>query len=79
MQTEKGESRIAAEKVAGMFFGAPVQFKPRGALAVYQHGTRLTGDLVKIDESAVWLSGTTLCDELRIPFADLRSLIVLRH
>jgi hypothetical protein len=48
-------------------------------MAIYEDGTRLSGELVKVDAAALWLSGTAFGDELRLPIAGMRSLIVLRH
>ena len=67
------------ERVAGVTLGVLEDAKPRGFAAIYQDGARVTGDLVKIDEGAIWLSGTAVGEEVRLPIAGLRSLIVLRH
>jgi hypothetical protein len=79
VRTEKGEVRIAAAKVVSIYLGAPAEIEPRAVAAIYQDGTRLTGDLVKVDEEALWLSSDVIGERFRLPLAGLRSLAVLGH
>jgi hypothetical protein len=79
VRTETGESRVSAGGIAGLTLGVPEDAKPRSTAAIYQDGARLTGDLVKVDEQSIWLSGTVVGEEVRLPIAGLRSLIVMRH
>ena len=44
---DSGESRIAQDKISGVFLSLPGDDKPRAIRAVYQDGTRLSGDLKK--------------------------------
>ena len=47
MKGDSGESRIAEDKISGVFLSLPGDDKPRAIRAIYQDGTRLSGDLEK--------------------------------
>ena len=57
IKSESGESRIAQDTITGVFLSVPGDDKPRAIRAVYQDGTRLSGDLEKVENGSLVLQG----------------------
>ncbi len=70
----EGEARVAAAAIAGVFLSPPADEAPRAIRAVYQDGSRLSGDLVKVEGQAVVVAVPGFDAPLRLPVAGLRSL-----
>src|SRR5205807_1389860 len=75
---EEGESRVAEDRIAGVFLSVSNDDHPRTVRAVYQDGARLSGELLKVEKGALWLSLPGFKEPPRLPLAGLRSLVVLR-
>jgi peroxiredoxin len=75
---ESGESRVAEGRVSAVFLSPPSDDHPRELRAVAQDGTRLSGELLKVEKGALWLSVPGVVEPARIPVAALGSLLVLR-
>jgi peroxiredoxin len=71
------ETRIAPEKISSVFLSLPGDEKPQGLRAVYQNGSRYSGELQKVEKGALVLKVPGLADALRLPVAGLRSLVIL--
>ncbi len=78
MRSGTRETRLAAGRIdrislaEGEAVAATLRVDGRG-------GLRLSGELLKIDDQAVWLASPALLDPARLPLDSLRSLTVLRH
>ena len=82
---DDGEANVEAAKVATVFLSPPTAeptqparavFAPRAVRAVAQDGSRLSGDLVRVEGGAVELSVPGIEGTPRLPTKTLRSLIV---
>ena len=76
LKTEKGESRIAEDQVSSVFLSLTKDEAPRMIRAVYQDGSRLSGELAKVEGGAVRLKVPGVEESLKLPIAGLRSLVV---
>src|SRR5262245_41712228 len=79
LRTDPGESRVPESRAASVFLSLPRDESLRMIRAVYQDGSRLSGELVQVEESAVQLAVPGIKESLHLPLAGLRSLVVLRH
>jgi hypothetical protein len=52
---------------------------PRTIRAVYQDGSRVSGEVVKVEDGFLVMTVSGIQEPLRLPMAALRSLVVLRH
>jgi hypothetical protein len=78
-KTEKGETRAPENQVSSVVLSAPKDTAPRMIRAVSQDGSRISGDLVKVENGLVELIVPGIQEALRLPLVVLRSLVVLRH
>jgi hypothetical protein len=62
-----------------MFLSAPTADAPRMIRVVYQDGSRVSGELVNVEDRVPALTVPGIQEPLRLPLAGLRSLVVLRH
>lgn len=76
---ESGEQRIAEAKIAAMFLSPPKDEPDRSVLAVYQDGSRLGGDLVRVEGGGLRFSLPGVEGDPLLPIAGLRSLVVLKR
>ena len=74
-----GESRIARDKMSSVFLSLPAEEKPRSIRAVCLDGTRLSGDLLKVENGDIVLRVPAVDSSPRIPIAALRSLVLVEH
>jgi thiol-disulfide isomerase/thioredoxin len=74
-----GEQRIAADRVANVFLSSPSEEAPRAIRAVEQAGTRLSGELVKVEKGEVAMTVPGIREPIRLPVGMLRSLVVMQH
>jgi peroxiredoxin len=77
IQGESGQSRIAEDKISSAFLSLPDDEKPRSIRAVYQDGSRLSGELERIENGELRLTIPDVKEQLRLPTAGLLSLVVL--
>ncbi len=73
------ETRIAPHDVSSVFLSPPGEDEPRSIRAVYQDGSRLSGQLGKVENGSFLVTIPGLTEALRMPVAGLRSLVVLKH
>ncbi len=79
LKTEKGESRVPLAQVSSVSLSVPKGKAFRMIRAVYEDGTRVSGDLVRLEEGMLVLAVPGIADPARLPLAGLRSVAVLRH
>ena len=63
---------MAADEVAGAMLAAPVVLDPREFRAVCHDGSRLSGDLLKVEKGDVWLKARGIDGPVRVRASDLR-------
>ena len=73
------ESRISQDQIAGVFLSLPGTVKPRSMSAVYQDGSRYSGELEWVENRALKLRVPGIQEALRLPREGLRSLVSLRQ
>jgi thiol-disulfide isomerase/thioredoxin len=74
------ETRVPLTQVTRVFLARPREEEPaRGICVVTQDGVRLSGELLQVQEGAIWLSVPRVKEFPRVPLARLRTLAVLRH
>ncbi len=78
-KTDKGELRVPENQFSSVLFANPHDDAPRMIRAVYQDGSKLSGDLVKVEDDAVTLKVPGIGEPLRLPIAGLRCLALVRH
>jgi len=72
------ETRVPADQVDGVSL-SPLDGARRGGVrVVLQDGTRLTGELEKVERGKLWLSAAGVTEPAPLPAASLRSLVVLK-
>ena len=77
MKGDSGESRIGVDKVSSVFLSAPKDEAPRMIRAVYQDGSRVSGDLTRVEADSLGLKVPGVEEPLKLPIAGLRSLVTL--
>ena len=78
-KTETGESRVPEDKVTSVFLSLPKEEAPRLVRAVYQDGSRISGDLVKVEDGTLSFTVPGIKEPVRLPLAGIRAIVVLRH
>ena len=79
LRADSRESRIAADKISSVFLSLPGDEETRAIRVVYQDGSRLSGNLDKVEQGALLLTVPGVKESLRLPVGGLRSLVVLKH
>jgi hypothetical protein len=79
LKTEKSESRVPESEVSSVFLSITKEDEPRMLRAVYRDGSRVSGELVGVEEGVLVLTVPRIQEPARLPLAGLRSLVVLRH
>jgi peroxiredoxin len=79
MKGDSGESRIAQDKISGVFLSLPGDDKPRAVRAVYEDGTRLSGDLERVEKRLLVMKVPGFSLPAKLPMSGLRSLVMMRH
>ena len=79
LKTENGESRVPEGQVSSVFLSVTKEDAARMIRAVYRDGSRVSGELVGVEEGVLVLTVPGIQEPLRLPLAGLRSLVVLRH
>jgi peroxiredoxin len=74
LRGEAGESRVPLEKVATIALAPPKEEPPRNLTVTLADSSRLSGELVNVDEKSLWLSSPDLREPLTLPLAELQSL-----
>ena len=71
--------RVPENQVSALVFPVARAGSPRKMRAVYQDGSRVSGELVKVEDGVLAFTVPGIEETLRLPLAGLRSLVVLRH
>ncbi len=77
IKTDKGETRIGASQASSVFLSLPKDEPSRMIRVVYQDGSRVSGDLAKVEGGSLELKVPGIDESLALPIAGLRSLVVL--
>jgi thiol-disulfide isomerase/thioredoxin len=73
-----GERRVAEDQIGGVFLSQPGESPIREVAAVYQDGSRLGGDLLRVEEGSLRLRAPGIEEPLSLPVSGLRSIVMLR-
>ena len=76
---EKGETRVAAAKVASLFLSPPSDTPARTVRIVGRDGSRLSGNLAKVEGGNLWLEVPGWKEAAHIPVKELLSLVVTKQ
>jgi peroxiredoxin len=79
MKGDSGESRIGQDKISGVFLSLPGDDKPRAVRAIYQDGTRLSGDLERVEKGALVMNVPGISQPSKLSMSGLRSLVMMRR
>jgi thiol-disulfide isomerase/thioredoxin len=79
LKSENGESAVPASAVTSIFLSLPSEDRLRALRAVYLDGTRLSGELARVENGALVLEVPGVKSPLRLPIEGLRSLVFLRR
>jgi thiol-disulfide isomerase/thioredoxin len=71
------EQNISQERVQDVYFSQETTVAPRALRAMYRNGQRISGDLIKIENDAVWLRCPGIKDAVVVPIESLQSLVRL--
>ncbi len=77
LKTDKGESKIKEGEVSSVFLSLTRDQPPRMIRVVYQDGSRLSGDLVKVEGDALMIKVPGIEESPKLPIAGLRSLVMV--
>ncbi|MSR58160.1 MAG: TlpA family protein disulfide reductase [Planctomycetaceae bacterium] len=73
---EGARMRLAADRVDSVLLSAADVGPPEPVTATYQDAARFSGELVRVDDNAVWLSSPAFGNGLRLPRQGMRSVSV---
>lgn len=79
LKADGNEGRIAQNTINALFLSVPTDDKPRAIRAVYQDGTRLSGDLEKVEKGSLVLKVPAVSQAVKLPLAGLRSVVAIPH
>jgi thiol-disulfide isomerase/thioredoxin len=77
VRSDDTETRLPVDDVGSIVLSSPAGVQPRQIRAVFQDGVRLSGELMKVDGERVWLNCPSVAEPLRLPIAELHTLMVL--
>lgn len=77
VRTDSGETRVAEDKITALFLSPPTEEPARVCRAVFQDGSRLGGDLAKVEKGEWCLTRAGVKEALSLPQAGLRSIVVV--
>jgi peroxiredoxin len=79
INNDSRETRIAEKQISGVFLSLPTDERPRTVRAVYQDGTRLSGELERLENGSLVLKVAGIFETPRLPLAGLRSIVVMKQ
>ena len=79
ISADSRETRIAENQISGVFLSLPMDETPRAIRAVYQDGTRLSGELESLAKESLIMKVAGISETPRLPMAGLRSIVVLKR
>jgi thiol-disulfide isomerase/thioredoxin len=71
------ERRLAPDQLQDVFFSESVANAERTLSAVFLNDQRLSGDLLKVEDNAVWLKCPGIREPIRAPIESMRTLLGL--
>jgi thiol-disulfide isomerase/thioredoxin len=74
----KGEQRVPQDQIGGLFLTQPGEPPVREIAAVYQDGSRLGGELRRVEKQSLSLKTPGITEVLELPVDGLRSIVMLR-
>ncbi|MHC5538040.1 TlpA family protein disulfide reductase [Singulisphaera rosea] len=77
VRTDSGETRVAEDKITALFLSPPAEEPARVCRAVFQDGSRIGGDLSRVEKGEWCLKRTGVKEPLSLPQAGLRSFVVV--
>lgn len=75
----KGETRIPVDRISSVYLALSKEKPQRGVRVQSLDGTRVSGELLKVQNGKVQVSVPDIKETLNVPVADLRSVMVLSH
>lgn len=69
--------RIPEDQVHDLFLSQPAEFPARDLRAVLRSGMKVSGNIVRIDETTVTMKSPAVADPVNIPLDDLQSFVIL--
>jgi peroxiredoxin len=79
LRVEPGEIRVKEREISSAFFSLPGEEELRSIRAVHQDGSRLSGELEKVDGGMLVFMVPGIKESPRWRASSLRSLVVLKH
>ncbi|MDB5349869.1 MAG: thiol-disulfide isomerase-like thioredoxin [Planctomycetota bacterium] len=76
---EAGESRVPLDQISSVFLAPASEVPPRAIRVVSQDGSRLSGELIKVENGELWMSVPGVKETPRLASSALRTLVVTRH
>jgi thiol-disulfide isomerase/thioredoxin len=73
------EKKVAEDQVASLFLPLSTEKREPTTRVSYQDGTRLTGELSKVEKGDLVFAVDGIREPLRLPAAGLRTLAIVRH
>ena len=79
VKTASGALRVPENQLSSVFFAVPKAEAPRMMRVSYHDGSRVSGELIKVEDGVLAFTVPGMQEQLRLPLSGLRSLVVLRH
>ncbi len=76
---EAEDQTVSSDQIESLTFAGTVDHNLGSVQAVFRNGMRLSGELIKFSDHAVWLSGIGIKDPISIPLSNLHSLGFLQN
>ncbi|MDB5345910.1 MAG: thiol-disulfide isomerase-like thioredoxin [Schlesneria sp.] len=77
IEVNGAEQRLAPDQLQDVFFSESVANSERTLCAVFLNDQRLSGDLLKVENNAIWLKCPGIREPIRAPIESLRTLLGL--
>ncbi|NOY42677.1 MAG: TlpA family protein disulfide reductase [Planctomycetes bacterium] len=75
---EAEDQTVSSDQIESLTFAGTVDHNLGSVQAVFRNGMRLSGELIKLSDHAVWLSGIGIKDPISIPLSNLQNLAFLQ-
>jgi thiol-disulfide isomerase/thioredoxin len=79
IRDDNGEQRVPADEIASLYLSPRSDIQPRSVRVVYQDGTRLSGELLRVDEARLQFHHPAVLQELSLPRENLQALVGLKE
>jgi peroxiredoxin len=78
IKEDSRETRVAADKLAGITFLPAAVDHPRSIRLIFQDGSRLSGELTRVEKGDVWMTAPGVVEPFHVPAIALRSMVGLQ-